>query len=652
MSGTDEQRARMDRTALIAAAGVVGVMAIMLGRVIQLQVAPSVQLQPFITDRLTKITEEAPCGDLTDCRGRQLAVSKFGYRVFVDPLEFPNPPGPAISLLADAVGMKPQEVAKRLAPAMEGNTEIIDAHSGDDPPEETSKLKRYITIGGVLEDWRVESVKALRIDNKPIPGVHLETRPVREYTAAAIAASIVGMVGSDMIGLSGAEKMFTPYVQPEKGSLKYVRDARGEPMWIYPGGYTPPARGRDIRLSLDLEVQNIVVEELKRGVAEADAAGGRCVVLDPYSGEIMAMADYVRPCKDAKDYDWNAPIPKGGNGTRYRIIPKDIQAAIDPALGRNRCVEDVYEPGSTFKAFMWSTCLMHGVTNVNEVFNTYNGHWKTPYGRPVTDVHPKDHLKWTEVLVQSSNIGMTQAVSRLSFTQARDAIVSLGFGKRAGLGLPGESPGMVTTEKDWSKYSQTSVAFGYEVGVTPVQMVRAFSAYCRKGDLMGTIPSVRFTATDFDSAMADPGRRVFPSSIAQTTKETMKGVTDGLDDKLAKQHEFFRYEAFGKSGTAQAPLGKPPAGKKKPKGSDGYFGGQYNVSFIAGGPYEDPRVVVLVVVDDPGPDLVKNKRYFGSAVAGPINRRIMERTLSYMGVTPSVPYGQSVAGAHEEQAGR
>jgi cell division protein FtsI/penicillin-binding protein 2 len=137
---------------------------------------------------------------------------------------------------------------------------------------------------------------------------------------------------------------------------------------------------------------------------------------------------------------------------------------------------------------------------------------------------------------------------------------------------------------------------------------------------------------------------VFPSSIARTTKETMKGVTDGLDEKLAKNGESFRYEAFGKSGTAQAPLGKAPKGKKRPKGSDGYFGGQYNVSFIAGGPYEDPRIVVLVVVDDPGPELVRNKRYFGAMVAGPINRRIMERTLTYMGVPASGEYTTKVAG--------
>jgi cell division protein FtsI/penicillin-binding protein 2 len=631
---------------MLACIGVLLLLMVMLGRVVQLQVEPGERLAPFISERITKTRENAPEGDLLDSRGRVVAVSRFGQRVFVDPMEFPNPPGDAIGALADAVGMQPMEVARRIVPAMEGNADIIAAHEGDDPPEETCRLKRYVTLGGVLEDWRIDAVRDLKLNGKPITGVHLEPWPVRVYTAQAVAANLVGIQGADMQGLSGAERMYTPLMQPESGSLKYVRDARGDPMWIFPGGYTPSQRGHDVRLSIDLNVQTIVAEELKRGVADADAAGGRCVVLDPYTGEILAMADYVRPLMDAKDYDWTTPIPKGGNGTRYRIIPKDTQAQIDPSLARNRCVEDVYEPGSTFKAFMWATCLMHGVTNVNEVFPIYGGHWVTPYGRRVDDVHHFDHLKWNEVLVQSSNIGMSQGVARLSFSQARDAIVSLGFGKRAGTGLPGESPGMVTSERDWSKYTQTSVAFGYEVGVTPVQMVRAFSAFCRKGDLAGTIPSVHLTATDYDGAVNGPQNRVFPADIARITKETLKGVTDGLDERLAKGGETFRYEAFGKSGTAQAPLGKAPKGKKRPKGSDGYYGGQYNVSFIAGGPYEDPRIVVLVVVDDPGPELVRNKRYFGAVVAGPINRRIMERTLSYMGVPASPEHTSTkVAGA-------
>ena len=651
-AGEARSASRIDNVAKIAAVGMVGVLTIMLGRVAQLQISPGQKLAPFISERITKVPEKAPPGDITDRRGIPVATAKFGYRVFVDPIDFPNPPGEAINLLADALGTPAPELAKKIVPAMDGNQEIIEARTDDNPPEETGKFKRFVPVSRVLEDWRVDAVKGLRIGGKVIPGVHLETRPVREYTAAALAANVVGMVGGDMAGLSGAERIYGSLIQPEPGALQYVRDARGEPMWIFPGGYKPPERGLDVRLSMDLEIQNIVVEELKRGVEEADAAGGRCVVMDPYTGEILVMADIVRPCKDAREYDWNASIPKGGNGTRYRIIPKDTQAKIDPALARNRCVEDVYEPGSTFKPFMWSTCLMHGVTRPEESFPIYYGHWITPYGRHVDDVHTNfDHLKWTEVLIQSSNIGMTQGVSRLTFPQTRNAIVSLGFGRKPGLGLPGESPGMVTPEKAWSKYTQTSVAFGYEVGVTPVQMCRAFSAYCRTGELAGTIPNVRMTAVDYERSLHEPCTRVFPPGIADKTRETMKGVTDILDGNLAKKkgkEENFRYISFGKSGTAQAPIGKAPEGKHKPKGSDGYYGGQYNVSFIAGGPFEDPRIVVLVVVDDPGPALVKAKQYFGSVVAGPVNRRIMERTLGYLGVQPSVPFGAPVASAEGE----
>ena len=637
---------RIDRTAKLAAIGVACVLTVMLGRVAQLQLAPGQNLVPFISNRLTSIPEHAPGGDLQDRRGITLATSKFGSRVFIDPITFPKPAeggGEAMKLVADAVGVPVTEIAKKIVPAMENNDEAIAVMSDPNPPEEATKLKRYIPIGKTLDESRVDLVKALRLNDKIIPGVHLESRPVRTYTSAAIAANIVGLVGPEMNPLSGGERLFAPFMQSAPGSLTYVRDAHGEPMWVFPGGYTPPERGQDIRLSIDLEIQHIVVEELRRAVDEADAAGGRCVVMDPHTGEILAMSDIVRECKDAKTYDWTTPIPKGGNGTRYKIIPKDTQAAIDPALARNRCIEDVYEPGSTFKPFMWSACLMYGVTKPSEIFNTYNGEWHTPYGRLVKDVHGAPTLPWTGVLVQSSNIGMAQGVARLTFPQTRNTIISLGFGHRPGLGLPGETPGMVTTEKAWSKYTQTSVAFGYEVGVTPVQMCRAFSAYCRTGDDAGTMPTARLTATDSEYGQHSPSTRVFPAHVATLTRETMKGVTDILDGRMAKakgKEESFRFISFGKSGTAQAPLGKPPEGKKRPKGSDGYYGGQYNVSFIAGGPIEEPRLVVLVVVDDPGPDLVKKKAYFGAIVAGPANRRIMERSLNYLGVQPSVPFGE------------
>lgn len=643
---------RINTVAMISVGGVMLLMAVMVGRVVQLQLAPSAQLKPFISDRLTTVPKVAPTGDILDRRGRPLATTRFGYRVFIDPKDFPNPPDEAFAALADAIGMKPVEIAKRVVPAMEHNDKNRIAATDNDPwtlPE--GKDRRYVSVGEVLEDWRVQLVRGLKLGGKPIPGVHLETRQVRENMADDQVAHLVGAVGIDHDGLSGAEFMFGKAMQPEPGLLKYVRDGRGDPMWIFPGGFKEPKRGHDVRLSVDLEIQRIVMEEVDRGIRDADAAGARCVVLDPHTGEVLALADVVRQPKNIKDYDWKLPIPKGGDGTRYRIISDDPLAKIDPALARNRCVEDVYEPGSTFKAFMWSAALASGKTRESEVINTHWGKWVTPYGRPLSDVTERSTQTVAEVLVNSSNIGMAQLVARMEYPATRDAVLNFGFGRRTNIGLAGETAGLVTSQKGWTKYTQTSVAIGYEVGVTPVQMVRAFAAFCRRDELAGTVPTLRLTAVDPDVAVRDQGQRAIPADIAKRTREVMRGVTHNLDERMSrgatntKQEETFRYEAFGKSGTARAGLGKAPAGKRRPKGSDGYFGGQYTVSFIAGAPVDDPRLVVLVVVDDPGPELVRAKRYYGAMVAGPINRRIMERSLSYLGVEPSVPAGESVVHA-------
>lgn len=631
---------RIDSVALITVSGIVLLLVIMLGRVVQLQVAPGKTLAGFVSNRLTTTTIPAIRSDILDRRGRLLSASRFGQRVFVDPLEFPNPPAEAIAKLADALGVSSVEVAQRIIPAFERNEKVENPPVvNDQSPVDPGSMSRFVVLSDVLDDTTVETIKGLKIHGKPIPGVHLQTRSVREVPSGSPAAALLGRVDIDHAGQVGAEKLLNKQLEPQPGTLRYVRDASGDPMWIFPGGYTPPQRGEDVRLSVDLEIQRIVQEELRRGVEEADAAGGRCVVLDPATGEILAMADVVRLVSNAKDYDWTHIIPKGGDGVRYRIIPIDPLAKLGADLARNRCVEDVYEPGSTFKPFMWASALEAGVVRGDEWFDTFGGHWTTPYGRHIEDVVHKGRQTWTDVLVNSSNIGMAQGVARMSFPQTRDAIIEFGFGKPTGIGLPGESPGLVTSQKAWSKFTQTSVAFGYEVAVTPVQMVQAFSAFCRTGEKAGTIPSLKLTAVPFDSADAETGKRVLPRGVAEFTRETMRGVTHNLDNRLANRtgdaREVFKYEAFGKSGTARAPLGKAPPGKRRPKGSDGYYGAQYNVSFISGAPAADPRAVVLVVVDDPGPELVRTKRYYGAAVAGPINRRIMERTLTYLGVAPS-----------------
>jgi cell division protein FtsI/penicillin-binding protein 2 len=674
---------RADVFAVLIVGGLTLGMLVLLGRVAQLQAHPSAELVAHKDDRISRAPEPALRGDILDRRGRVLAASRFGYRVFVDPSRFPSPPDVAMAALAQATGVPLETLASRLipkiadnerrkahndevdrrrkllgsgaAPSAQAGAQAVDTPAEADPepdadseeeaaaepdPDRKLALHRYISLGGVLDDWRIDAVKELKV-----PGVHLELRGVRGYPSEDLTASLVGLVDVDHKGILGVERSVNKDVVGTAGQLEFVRDAYMRPLWVNQGGYTAPQRGQDVRLSIDLEIQRIVVEELEQGIAEAQSAGGRAVVLDPVSGEILAMVDMVRQPKDAVPYDWDHPW--NGTGTKPRYITlQEHDNNVHPALARNRCVEDVYEPGSTFKPFMWSTTTALGLADPGETVDTEGGHWTTPYGRHISDVVRRTTMTWSEVLINSSNIGMAKTTRRMSDQQMRDAVLRFGFGRRTNIDLPGESPGIVTSMKNWSKYTQTSVAMGHEIAVTPVQMVRGFASFCRTGEFAGTMPELRlFAAAQGDSlapATPAPGKRVVPQKIAELTRSTMRGVVANMDRKTAaasKDHALIHYELFGKSGTAEIPLGRAPKGKKRPRGSDGYFDGQYNSSFIAGGPVENPRLVVLVVIDDPGPVRIAAKTHYGSLVGGPVVRRVMERALAYMGVPASYPNG-------------
>lgn len=634
--------ARINNVAYWAVAGVAVLLIVMVARVAQLQLAPGQKLAGFVSDRVTNVPEQAPRGDIKDARGRILAATRFGYRVFVDPTEFPQPPDDAIVRLADAVGLRPDEVAKRVIPKMLANKAREGAEADADPANDLGPI-RYVSVGDVLEVGRESIVR-----NMHIPGVHLERRSVRETPAGPVIADLLGKVGVDHNGLLGAELFLDKTLAPEQGRLSYVRDARGQPLWVYPGSYQPPQRGEDVRVSIDLEIQRIVFEELTKGVADADAAGGRCIVLDPLTGEVLAMSDVLRPVR-VVDYPWTYPIGQEPDGRRprYRTIKDD--GGRSAAGLRNRCVEDAYEPGSTFKPFMWAEVTSLGLARPDEVFDTGGGDWTTPYGRHLHDVEGFGQQTWSHILVFSSNIGMAKGTSRLSFKQMHDAVVKFGFGSRTNIGLPGESTGLVTPMKRWSKYSQTSVAMGHEVAVTPLQMVRAFACFARPKELAGTLPPLRLTAINGEEVVI-AGARVLPAEIALLTRETMRGVTDRLDARMSRKADAvpLRYEAFGKSGTAEIPLGPAPKGKRRPKGSDGYYQNQYNSSFICGAPLENPRIVVVAVIDDPGPQRVATRTHYGASVAGPVARRVIERSLAYLGVPASPGHGdgtRSVASA-------
>jgi cell division protein FtsI (penicillin-binding protein 3) len=354
-----------------------------------------------------------------------------------------------------------------------------------------------------------------------------------------------------------------------------------------------------VRLSIDLVVQEIAERNLREAVKGFHAGGGRCVVMDVDNGDILAIADTLTPRRG------------------WTEVTTDPSRGIHPSLGRNRNVTDPYEPGSTFKPFVWAVATELGKFKPDSVLPLGRGPYRTPFGRLITDVKYYGPVSWKTVLMKSLNLGMVKAAERMTFAQMQDAVRRFGFGQRTNVGIPGESEGRVTASKSWSKYTQSSVCMGYEISVTPVQMVQAFSAFCRDGTM---VPArLMLGGAEPDTMAGVTARRVLPEAIALQAREAMEGVvTEGTGRKAQSS----LYRMFGKSGTAHL---------AKPKGQGkGYYEDRYTASFIAGAPYRNPRIVCLTVIDDPD----KAKGHFGGSIAGPVCRDIIDETLEYMGVAP------------------
>ncbi len=549
---------------------IVAAMVLQLVRVAQLKVSPEPRLLETVGSPVSSRTELARRGDVLDQRGRVAATSSLGYRLFVDPQEVRDLSTIAVDL-AHLLRIDPVEIDKEILPRRD---------------------RRYVVIEHLLEDWQVDAIRAARLR-----GVGLEPRLVRHYPQGELAASIVGMVGFEHTGLGGVEHRHNTRLAPEAGRLTYLRDARRQALWIEPTGYRPALAGEDLHLSIDLVVQEIVSRRINTVVQEYNAGGGRAVVMDVRTGEILAMVDVLNPREGWDEHT------------------EDPNRKIHPALGRNRCVTDPYEPGSTFKPFIWAVATELGRVQPNEVLKTPPPGvvFRTSRGRSIRDAFNFADATWLETLIKSLNSGMAIVAERMTEREMREAVTRFGFGAATRSGLPGETGGIVTRPGDWTHYTQTSVPMGHEIAVTPLQMVRAFSAFARDG----TLPPVRTTAVRRSDTSVEVIERVLPESIALLTRRAMRDVmTEGTGRRAQSE----LYELFAKSGTAQLPR----------RDGRGYHQDRYVASFIGGAPFSEPRIVVVCVVDDPD----KSIGHFGGAIAGPVVRDIIDETLTYLGVQP------------------
>ena len=531
-------------------------------RVIQLQKWPNEALAAAAGRTQATAGAMAHRGDVLDRRGRVLATSTVGWRVFVDPAGMQDP-GLVGAYLSSTIGLDAAHIDRMLSKRLD---------------------RRFVPVSKVLPERTVAALRA-----NPMRGVGLEPRAVRHYPNGLAAGSLVGLVGFEHTGLAGVEHAQQRRLQGQPGRITTVRDSRRQTLWVSPESVKPARDGDDVRLSIDLAVQTMAEQRLRDAVEALGAAGGRVIVLDPTTGELLAVADLL-----AADQTDGSPNQR---------------------LARNRCGTDPYEPGSTFKPFVWAAALEAGVVTQEEVLPTpSNGPHRTSRGRRIRDAHYEGPATFRRVLVRSLNSGMAIIAERLTDRNVQSLVRDLGFGQSTGCGLPGETPGIVTKTDAWTHYTQTSVAMGHEISVTTLQMARAFAAFARDG----TLPDLTLLARGDGEPIVH--QRVFSTATVQAARSAMRDV---MTEGTGKRVQSGMYSMFGKSGTAQMP---------KVEGG-GYHEDRYISSFIAAAPADDPAIVVLCVIDDPDRSL---GRWYGSSTAGPVVRDLVDSVLPYLGTSPDL----------------
>jgi cell division protein FtsI/penicillin-binding protein 2 len=567
-------------------------------RVAQLKVAPPDKLDAAAGRRTSERAELAPRGEVLDRRGRPLAMSLVGYRLYCDPAFIYERGWDAAKKRAKS---DPNAVAEcdpfrdaaiALAPILRATPqqvhELLKANAE----------RRYVVLSQDVDEAQVDLLRQLDLD-----GIGMETKLVRDYPAGGLASQLVGKVGFEHTGQAGVEYAFDRDLRPVPGHVKALRDAFGRTLWINRQDYVPGDPGDDVRLSIDLAIQESAERHLGKMVEDMNAGGGRVIVLDAQNGDVLAMADILRERPGWKE------------------ATRDPSRKIHPALGRNRNFTDPYEPGSTFKSFVWARATQVGAARASEIIPLPAGPYTTPFGRTIHDVKYTGPVSWKTVLVKSLNGGMAMVAMRMSFEQLQEAVRDFGFGQKVAMGIPGESAGIVTAPGKWSKYTQTSVAMGHEIAVTPIQMVRAFSAFARSDGTM-VQPRLVMPRGGGERGVDRTGasKQVIDPQVLAVAREAMLGV---VEEGTARKAQSAHYRMFGKTGTAE--LAVP--------GQRGYDRDRYVASFIAAAPATDPRLVVLCVIDDPD----KRKGHFGGSIAGPVVRDVVDDALQYLGV----PYDQA-----------
>jgi cell division protein FtsI (penicillin-binding protein 3) len=503
-------------------------------------------------------------GALFDRAGEPLALSMESQSVYARPHRIQDSP----------------ELSRNLAQIL--NINSADIH------QKISTAKPFVWLKRQISPDEAEKIQALNVD-----GVGMFYEPNRYYPQGQLAGQLLGFVGRDSEGLEGLELQYNDYIRGEAGSSVAERDALGRRVLVQgvEGLQIPP--GGDVHLTLDTSIQHLAEKQLAATVVKYRAKAGVAIVVEPFTGEVLALANY--PAFDPNNFSQQSAQQR-----------------------RNRAVADSFEPGSTFKTILAAAALEEGVVGKEDLFYCEMG--KYPYaGKIIHDTHPNGWLSFSKILQVSSNIGFTKVAEKLKRDRYFKYIEKFGFGHVTGIDVPGEVPGLLRKVESWSAIDLATHAFGQGIATTPMQLVMAYAAIANGGFLMRPYVTRRVLSPQGEvllenqphvvrRVISEKTSRLLASMLTEVTNEGGTGVMASLEG----------FEVAGKTGTAQ----------KADLAHGGYAAKKRVGSFVGFVPANDPRLVALVLIDEPEVNV------YGGVVAAPVFRNIAQGALRRLAVAP------------------
>ena len=448
------------------------------------------------------------------------------------------------------------------------------------------RLKRdklFVWIKRKMSFEQMQAVKRLDLD-----GFSFLKENKRYYTNNELAAHILGFAGMDNTGLEGLELKFDRYLKGEDGWARVLRDAHQRDLLI-DTEFIPAKDGMNLILTIDETIQFIVEAALDAAYKANHAKSASVIVMDPHTGEILALAN--RPTYNLNDFRHS-----------------------DTASRTNRSIAHVYEPGSVFKIVAATAALEEDAFQEDAVVFCENGEYRVG-NHILHDHHGHGNLTFAQVIEQSSNIGVTKIAQAIGPDIFYQYAKRFGFGQNTGIDLKGEVAGVLKSPSHWSKTTIGALPIGHEVTVTPLQLVCAVSAIANDGLLVKPYV-VKYITDSHDQLikefLPEIRDRVMSPSTAARAREILKGV---VKNGTGKRAAIDGVEVAGKTGTAQKVVGGKYSHKK------------YFASFIGFAPADDPKVAVVVMFDEPYPN------YYGGTVAAPVFREVVVNTLKYLAVS-------------------